>query len=133
MLYGRREKVQLNFFRRIPPLYKRIYNCIYTTDFRQIFVYTNVLTAVLSLIIVCFCSEIIGIMQNILKQIFMMNIKTVLTDYAAMRAFQKNDTVVNMRMNSKLVDKIKALAAEQGVPYQTLIAATLNKITEEDK
>ncbi len=71
-------------------------------------------------------------MQNVLKQIFLMNLESILKDYSAYRTFKKNDAVINMRIPSEIMNKIKILATEQNVPYQTLIAATLAKLCEDD-
>ena len=40
---------------------------------------------------------------------------------------RKKDSRVNIRMSGYDVDKIKHLAADEGLPYQTLIASVLHK------
>lgn len=39
----------------------------------------------------------------------------------------KKDKRVNLRMSAKDLDAIKAYAAEEGLPYQTLISSVLHK------
>lgn len=45
----------------------------------------------------------------------------------AARNFLKKDTRVNIRISSSDLDRLKRLAANEGLPYQTLIARVLHK------
>ncbi|MDR0449055.1 MAG: BrnA antitoxin family protein [Rickettsiales bacterium] len=73
-------------------------------------------------------------MPNMLQQLFLMNSDDILKDYAVYRAFNKSDSVINMRIPGAVADKLKQLAAAKGVPYQTLITATLfSLVNDEDK
>ena len=49
-------------------------------------------------------------MPNVMQQLFVMNIESLLKEYAAYRAFNKSDCVINMRIPHQIVDKIKELA-----------------------
>jgi predicted DNA binding CopG/RHH family protein len=64
-------------------------------------------------------------MPNVMQQLFVMNIETLLKEYAVFRAFNKSDCVINMRIPKPILDKIKVLAAQQHVPYQSLISSVL--------
>ncbi|MCL2338387.1 MAG: BrnA antitoxin family protein [Proteobacteria bacterium] len=64
-------------------------------------------------------------MPNVMQQLFVMNIDSFLKEYAAFRAFNKSDCVINMRIPKPILDKIKMLAEEQHVPYQSLISSVL--------
>ncbi len=64
-------------------------------------------------------------MPNVMQQLFIMNIESLLREYAAYRAFNKSDTVINMRIPKPIVEHIKKLADEQHVPYQSLISSVL--------
>ncbi len=64
-------------------------------------------------------------MPNVMQQLFIMNIESLLKEYAAYRAFNKSDCVINMRIPKHILDKVKELAAEQHVPYQSLISSVL--------
>jgi len=64
-------------------------------------------------------------MPNVMQQLFVMNIESLLKEYAVFRAFNKSDCVINMRIPAPILNKIKALAAEQHVPYQQLISSVL--------
>lgn len=70
-----------------------------------------------------------------MQQLFVMNIESLLREYAAYRAFNKSDCVINMRIPHQILDKIKQLAEEQHVPYQSLISSVLYSLanTEEKK
>lgn len=74
-------------------------------------------------------------MPNVMQQLFVMNIESLLKEYAAYRAFHKSDTVINMRIPRPILEKLKELAATQHVPYQSLISSVLFSLanTEEDK
>ncbi|MBQ0013605.1 MAG: hypothetical protein KBS86_03495 [Proteobacteria bacterium] len=74
-------------------------------------------------------------MPNVMQQLFVMNIESLLREYAAYRAFNKSDCVINMRIPHQILDKIKQLAEEQHVPYQSLISSVLYSLanTEEKK
>ncbi len=64
-------------------------------------------------------------MPNVMQQLFIMNIESLLREYAAYRTFNKSDCVINMRIPHQILDKIKELAAAQHVPYQSLISSVL--------
>ena len=64
-------------------------------------------------------------MPNVMQQLFVMNIETLLKEYAVYRAFNKSDCVINMRIPKPILDKIKELAEKQHVPYQSLISSVL--------
>ena len=64
-------------------------------------------------------------MPNVMQQLFIMNIETLLREYAAYRAFNKSDCVINMRIPRPILDRIKQLAEQQHVPYQSLISSVL--------
>lgn len=73
-------------------------------------------------------------MPNVMQQLFVMNIESLLREYAAYRAFNKSDCVINMRIPHQILDKIKQLADEQHVPYQSLISSVLYSLANtEDK
>lgn len=74
-------------------------------------------------------------MPNVMQQLFIMNIESLLKEYAAYRTFNKSDCVINMRIPGQILDKVKELAAEQHVPYQSLISSVLFALidTEEAK
>jgi predicted DNA binding CopG/RHH family protein len=74
-------------------------------------------------------------MPNVMQQLFVMNIESLLREYAAYRAFNKSDAVINMRIPRPILDKLKELADTHHVPYQSLISSVLFSIanTEEDK
>lgn len=46
---------------------------------------------------------------------------------AAARNFLKKDTRVNIRISSSDLDRLKRMAAYEGLPYQTLMASILHK------
>ena len=64
-------------------------------------------------------------MPNVMQQLFVMNIESLLKEYAAFRAFNKSDCVINMRIPHQILEKIKELADTQHVPYQSLISSVL--------
>ena len=64
-------------------------------------------------------------MPNVLQQLFIMNIDSLLREYAAYKTFNKSDCVINMRIPKPVLDKIKQLAEQQHVPYQSLISSVL--------
>ena len=64
-------------------------------------------------------------MPNVMQQLFLMNIDPLLKEYAAYRAFNKSDCVINMRIPHKILERIKELADERHIPYQSLIASVL--------
>lgn len=73
-------------------------------------------------------------MPNVMQQLFVMNIESLLREYAAYKTFNKSDCVINMRIPHQVLDKIKELAAEQHVPYQSLISSVLFSLANiEDK
>jgi len=71
-------------------------------------------------------------MPNVMQQLFVMNIETLLKEYAAFRAFNKSDCVINMRIPHQILEKIKELADEQHVPYQSLISSVLYSLANVD-
>ena len=73
-------------------------------------------------------------MPNVLQQLFIMNIDSLLREYAAYKTFNKSNCVINMRIPKPVLDKIKQLAEEQHVPYQSLISSVLFSLANvEDK
>ena len=60
-----------------------------------------------------------------MQQIFIMNIEQMLRDFAAFRTFHKSNAIINMRIPDEVLDKVKEIAAQQGVPYQSLISSIL--------
>jgi len=64
-------------------------------------------------------------MPNVMQQLFVMNIETLLKEYAVYRAFNKSDCVINMRIPKQILERIKTLAEQQHVPYQSLISSVL--------
>ncbi len=64
-------------------------------------------------------------MPNVMQQLFMMNMESLLKEYAAYRTFNKSDCVINMRIPGAILEKLKELAATQHVPYQSLISSIL--------
>ena len=57
-------------------------------------------------------------MPNVMQQLFIMNIEALLKEYAAYRAFNKSDSVINMRIPHQVLERIKKMAEQQHVPYQ---------------
>ncbi len=74
-------------------------------------------------------------MPNVMQQLFIMNIEALLKEYAAYRTFNKSDCVINMRIPKPILDRIKELAEQQHVPYQSLISSVLFSLinSEESK
>ncbi len=72
-------------------------------------------------------------MPNVMQQLFVMNIESLLKEYAAYRAFNKSDCVINMRIPHQIVDKLKKIADEQHVPYQSLISSILYSLANSDE
>lgn len=70
--------------------------------------------------------------MNVMQQLLMMNVESLLRDFAAYRAFHKSDAVINMRIPHEVLDKIKEIAASQGVPYQSLISSVLFSLINSD-
>lgn len=64
-------------------------------------------------------------MPNVMQQLFIMNIESLLKEYAAYRTFNKSDCVINMRIPHQILERIKQLAEQQHVPYQSLISSVL--------
>ena len=71
-------------------------------------------------------------MPNVMQQLFVMNIESLLKEYAAYRAFNKSDCVINMRIPHQILEKIKELADTQHVPYQSLISSVLYSLANGD-
>ena len=61
-----------------------------------------------------------------------MNIEALLKEYAAYRAFNKSDSVINMRIPHQILERIKKLAEDQHVPYQLLISSVLYSLGNVD-
>ena len=72
-------------------------------------------------------------MPNVMQQLFVMNIESLLREYAAYRAFNKSDCVINMRIPHQILEKIKELADTQHVPYQSLISSVLYSLANTDE
>ncbi len=72
-------------------------------------------------------------MPNVMQQLFVMNIETLLKEYAAFRAFNKSDCVINMRIPHQILERIKELADAQHVPYQSLISSVLFSLANIDE
>jgi len=72
-------------------------------------------------------------MPNVMQQLFVMNIESLLKEYAAYRAFNKSDCVINMRIPHQILERIKELADEQHVPYQSLISSVLFSLANVDE
>ncbi len=70
-------------------------------------------------------------MPNVMQQLFIMNIESLLREYAAYRTFNKSDCVINMRIPREILDRVKELAAAQHVPYQSLISSVLFALIDE--
>ena len=64
-------------------------------------------------------------MPNVMQQLFIMNMEILLREYGAYKALNKSDCVINMRIPRAVLDKIKELAEQQHVPYQSLISSVL--------
>ena len=71
-------------------------------------------------------------MPNVMQQLFVMNMESLLREYAAYKAFKKSDCVINMRIPRPILDKIKELAETQHVPYQSLISSVLYSLANLD-
>lgn len=71
-------------------------------------------------------------MPNVMQQLFIMNIEALLKEYAAYRAFNKSDSVINMRIPHRILERIKTLAEQQHVPYQLLISSVLYSLVSAD-
>lgn len=69
-------------------------------------------------------------MPNVMQQLFVMNMESLLKEYAAYRTFNKSDAVINMRIPTPILEKLKELAATQNVPYQSLISSVLFSLTD---
>lgn len=72
-------------------------------------------------------------MPNVMQQLFVMNIESLLREYAAYRAFNKSDCVINMRIPHQILERIKELADEQHVAYQSLISSVLFSLANIDE
>jgi predicted DNA binding CopG/RHH family protein len=72
-------------------------------------------------------------MPNVMQQLFVMNIESLLKEYAAYRAFNKSNCVINMRIPEEILTRIKKLADEQHVPYQSLISSVLFSLANIDE
>ena len=72
-------------------------------------------------------------MPNVMQQLFVMNIETLLKEYAAFRTFNKSDCVINMRIPHQILERIKELADAQHVPYQSLISSVLFSLANIDE
>ena len=74
-------------------------------------------------------------MPNVMQQLFIMNIESLLREYAAYKAFNKSDCVISMRIPRAVLDKINDLAEQHHIPYQSLISSVLFSLAniEENK
>ena len=70
--------------------------------------------------------------MNVMQQLLLMNVESLLKDFAAYRTFHKSDAVINMRIPGEVLDKIKKIAETQGVPYQSLISSVLFSLVNDD-
>ena len=70
--------------------------------------------------------------MNVMQQLLMMNVETLLRDFSAYRTFHKSDAVINMRIPRDVLDRIKDIADGQGVPYQSLISSILFSLVNTD-
>ena len=68
-----------------------------------------------------------------MQQLFIMNIESLLREYAAYRTFNKSDQVINMRIPGPILEKIKELAEQHHVPYQSLISSVLFSLANIDE
>lgn len=64
-------------------------------------------------------------MPNVMQQLFVMNMESLLKEYSAYKTFNKSDAVINMRIPTPILERLKELAATQNVPYQSLISSVL--------
>lgn len=71
-------------------------------------------------------------MPNVMQQLFVMNIDSLLKEYAMYKAFNKSDCVINMRIPKPILEKIKELSLANGVPYQSLISSVLFSLANVD-
>lgn len=71
-------------------------------------------------------------MPNVMQQLFVMNMESLLKEYAAYKTFNKSDCVINMRIPRPILDKIKEMAAGHNVPYQSLISSVLFSLIDPD-
>ncbi len=71
-------------------------------------------------------------MPNVMQQLFIMNIDSLLKEYAMYKAFNKSDCVINMRIPKPVLEKIKELSKANGVPYQSLISSVLFSLANLD-
>jgi predicted DNA binding CopG/RHH family protein len=72
-------------------------------------------------------------MPNVMQQLFVMNMESLLKEYAAYRAFNKSDAVINMRIPTPILEKVKEMADKQHVPYQSLISSVLFALIDPDE
>ncbi len=72
-------------------------------------------------------------MPNVMQQLFVMNMESMVREYAAYRTFNKSDAVINMRIPRPILDRLKKLAATQHVPYQSLISSVLFALANTDE
>lgn len=72
-------------------------------------------------------------MPNVMQQLFIMNIEALLKEYAAYRAFNKSDSVINMRIPHQILERIKQMAEKQHVPYQLLISSVLYSLVSAEE
>ena len=58
-------------------------------------------------------------------------IKNPKTEIKKLRQYARNtlqkDKRINIRMSSKDLDQVQAIAAEEGIPYQTLLSSIIHK------
>lgn len=109
--------------RPYPSKYKAVDICI------DICKYNGIVTCKDGCVVKC-----IGVcMPNVMQQLFVMNIESLLKEYAAYRAFNKSDAVINMRIPRPVLDRLKELAAQQHVPYQSLISSILFSLANTDE
>ena len=68
--------------------------------------------------------------MNVMRQLLLMNMDSLLRDFASYRPFHKSDSVINMRIPHEILDKIKEIATTRGVPYQSLISSILFSLVD---
>ena len=116
-------------------LYKSQHNCPHPSKYKVVDIcidnckYNGIVTCKDGCVVKC-----IGVcMPNVMQQLFVMNIESLLKEYAAYRAFNKSDCVINMRIPHQILERIKELADEQHVPYQSLISSVLFSLANIDE
>ena len=71
-----------------------------------------------------------GIMAAIERDEFVPVTGKELNDVANAIAARKKDTTLTIRVNSQDIHRIKKMAGERGIPYQTYISEVIHRIAE---